>query len=62
MINGRKRWNTGMHAATHDLVFARTSGEPGDARGITAFIVPTDSARLLGPLLLVDAQHAHRPR
>jgi alkylation response protein AidB-like acyl-CoA dehydrogenase len=43
VINGRKRWNTGVHSATHDLVFARTSGEPGHARGITAFIVPTDS-------------------
>ncbi|GAA4617876.1 acyl-CoA dehydrogenase family protein [Saccharopolyspora hordei] len=43
VINGAKRWNTGMHVATHDLVFARTSGNPGDARGITAFIVPVDS-------------------
>ena len=43
VINGRKRWNTGVHSATHDLVFARTSGEPGHARGITAFLVPTDS-------------------
>jgi alkylation response protein AidB-like acyl-CoA dehydrogenase len=43
VINGTKRWNTGVHSATHDVVFARTSGEPGAARGITAFIVPTDS-------------------
>lgn len=43
VINGEKRWNTGMHVATHDLVFARTSGKPGDALGITAFIVPVDS-------------------
>jgi len=43
IINGAKRWNTGMHIATHDLVFARTSGEPGQARGITAFIVPVDT-------------------
>jgi alkylation response protein AidB-like acyl-CoA dehydrogenase len=43
VINGRKRWNTGVHSATHDLVFARTSGEPGHARGITAFLVPTDT-------------------
>jgi alkylation response protein AidB-like acyl-CoA dehydrogenase len=43
VINGGKRWNTGVHTATHDLVFARTSGEPGHARGITAFLVPTDS-------------------
>ncbi|TVZ03377.1 acyl-CoA dehydrogenase [Trebonia kvetii] len=39
-INGTKRFNTGVHRATHDLVFARTSGRAGEARGITAFIVP----------------------
>ena len=43
VINGAKRFNTGVHRATHDLVFARTSGEPGQARGITAFLVPTDA-------------------
>jgi acyl-CoA dehydrogenase len=43
VINGAKRFNTGVHRATHDLIFARTSGEPGQARGITAFLVPTDS-------------------
>ncbi|QQW34741.1 acyl-CoA dehydrogenase family protein [Mycobacterium marinum] len=44
IINGAKRFNTGVHRATHDLVFARTSGEPGQARGISAFLVPTDTA------------------
>jgi len=43
VINGAKRFNTAVHTATHDLVFARTSGNPGDARGITGFIVPTDA-------------------
>jgi acyl-CoA dehydrogenase len=43
VINGSKRWNTGVHRATHDLIFARTSGEPGQATGITAFLVPTDA-------------------
>jgi alkylation response protein AidB-like acyl-CoA dehydrogenase len=43
VIDGAKRFNTGVHRATHDLVFARTSGEPGQARGITAFLVPTDT-------------------
>jgi len=38
LINGEKTWNTGVHAASHDLIFARTSGEPGDAEGITAFL------------------------
>ena len=43
VLNGSKRWNTGVHRATHDLIFARTSGEPGQALGITAFLVPCDS-------------------
>jgi acyl-CoA dehydrogenase len=44
VINGAKRFNTGMHVAQYDIVFARTSGEPGDGTGITAFLVPTDSS------------------
>jgi alkylation response protein AidB-like acyl-CoA dehydrogenase len=43
IINGSKRFNTGVHRATHDLIFARTAGEPGQAHGITAFLVPTDA-------------------
>jgi len=43
VINGEKTWNTGIHKAPYDLIFARTSGEAGDGRGITAFLVPTDS-------------------
>ncbi len=39
-INGEKMWTTGMHAASHIMVFARTSGEDGDAAGITVFLVP----------------------
>jgi alkylation response protein AidB-like acyl-CoA dehydrogenase len=46
VINGMKRFNSGMHRATHDLVFARTSGEPGQPLGITAFIVPRDAPGL----------------
>ena len=42
-INGAKMWNTGLHVATHDFIFARTSGKDGDARGISCFIVPTSS-------------------
>jgi len=40
VINGMKRWNTGVHHATHDIIFARTSGEDGSPVGITAFLVP----------------------
>ncbi len=43
VINGEKTWNTGIHSAEADLIFARTSGQPGDATGITAFLVPTDA-------------------
>jgi alkylation response protein AidB-like acyl-CoA dehydrogenase len=46
VIDGAKRFNSGMHRASHDLVFARTSGSPGEARGITAFIVPRDAPGL----------------
>ncbi len=42
-INGEKTWNTGIHSAPCDLIFARTSGKAGDAEGITAFLVPTDA-------------------
>jgi len=44
LINGEKTWNTGVHAASHDLIFARTSGNPGDAEGITAFLTPVGTA------------------
>ncbi|MBF6441154.1 acyl-CoA dehydrogenase family protein [Nocardia farcinica] len=43
IINGTKTWNTGVHIADADLIFARTSGQAGDGRGITAFLVPTDA-------------------
>lgn len=43
VIHGEKTWNTGVHKASADLIFARTSGEPGSGFGITAFLVPTDA-------------------
>jgi acyl-CoA dehydrogenase len=43
VITGEKTFNTGVHAASHDLVFARTSGQPGSADGITAFLTPVAS-------------------
>jgi alkylation response protein AidB-like acyl-CoA dehydrogenase len=46
VLDGAKRFNTGMHRSTHDLIFARTSGEPGEPLGITAFIVPSDAPGL----------------
>jgi alkylation response protein AidB-like acyl-CoA dehydrogenase len=49
VITGEKTWNTGVHVASHDLIFARTSGKPGDADGITAFLTP-----VLSPGFSVD--------
>jgi acyl-CoA dehydrogenase len=46
VITGRKRFNSGMHRATHDMVFARTGGQPGEANGISCFLVPTNSEGL----------------
>ena len=46
VLDGTKRFNSGMHRASHDLVFARTSGSPGEPLGITAFIVPCDAPGL----------------
>jgi len=43
-INGRKMWTSGLHKASHVILFARTSGEAGDPKGITAFLVPNGSA------------------
>ncbi len=43
VINGAKRFASGVNLASHAIVFARTSGDPGAAEGITAFVVETDN-------------------
>ncbi len=43
VINGEKTWNTGIHKAPYDLIFARASGKAGDGHGITAFLVPVSA-------------------
>lgn len=43
VINGMKRWNSQVARAEANLVFARTSGKDGSAKGITAFIVQTNA-------------------
>ncbi|MCE2829942.1 MAG: acyl-CoA dehydrogenase family protein [Sphingomonadales bacterium] len=43
LINGNKMWTTGSHVATHCMVFARHSGNDGDAKGIGCFLVPQDT-------------------
>ena len=62
VINGEKTWNTGIHKAQYDLIFARTSGKPGDGDGITAFLTPTSRSGLRDRRVPVDVQHADRPR
>ena len=47
VINGEKTWNTGIHRAHSDMILARTSGEPGDSHGITAFLTPMDADGLV---------------
>jgi len=51
VINGAKRFISGANFARHAIVFARTSGEPGAAEGITAFIVPMDDPGLEVPYM-----------
>lgn len=46
LLNGYKRWQTGMHHATHCSVFARTSGKDGEIKGISCFIVPIETPGL----------------
>ena len=43
VINGEKMWTTGMHVANYCATFARTSGKDGDARGISCFLVPSET-------------------
>ncbi len=45
VINGAKRFASGGGIVQHAIVFARTSGEPGQPLGITAFIVDTSDPR-----------------
>ena len=47
VITGTKMWQSGMHRATHAIVFARTSGHAGSSNGISAFIVPRSTPGLV---------------
>ena len=62
VINGMKRFNTGMHVAQYDIVFARTSGRAGQRARHHRVPRPDRRAGLRRPLPLVDVQHALRPR
>lgn len=43
LIDGEKMWTTGMHVATHCVIFARTAGVAGEAKGISALMVPVST-------------------
>ena len=43
LINGDKMWTTGTAHASHCALFVRTSGDDGNARGITCFLMPSGS-------------------
>ncbi|KAF2198591.1 acyl-CoA dehydrogenase NM domain-like protein [Delitschia confertaspora ATCC 74209] len=47
VLNGAKKWQTGMHHASHCFIFARTEGRDGDVKGISCFIVPRDTPGLV---------------
>ncbi|KAF2652797.1 acyl-CoA dehydrogenase NM domain-like protein [Lophiostoma macrostomum CBS 122681] len=47
VIDGAKKWQTGMHTATHCFIFARTAGKDGEAQGISCFIVPRNTEGLV---------------
>jgi acyl-CoA dehydrogenase len=49
VLNGTKRFITGIDVAAAVLVFARTSGQDGKAQGISAFLVATDTPGLKVP-------------
>ncbi len=60
-IDGEKMWTTGMHIATHCMVFARTSGE---RRRCARHQRAAGACRCAGGEdrgIPVDLQHAHRP-
>ena len=44
LITGEKMWTTGLHKASHVLVFARHSGEDGSPKGIGCFVTSTTAA------------------
>lgn len=47
IINGTKKFIGNAHYSDYVLVFARTSGEPGDTKGITTFIVDRENPGML---------------
>ena len=61
VINGEKTWNTGIHKAQYDLIFARTSGEAGDGGGHHRLPGADVEPGVRDRGVPVDVQHADRP-
>ena len=62
VINGMKRWNSQVARAHGNLVFARTSGKPGDSQRHHRLHRADRHARPQHPLQPLDLQHAERSR
>ena len=62
VINGEKTWNTGIHKAQYDLIFARTSGNPGRRRRDHCVPDSDVGSGLRDRRVPVDVQHADRSR
>ena len=60
-ITGAKMWNTGLHVATHDFVFARTSGKDGSATRHHLLHRADEKRGVQNRRIHVDLQHADRP-
>ena len=60
-IDGEKMWTTGMHVATHCMVFARTGGQAGDAQRHQRVPGAGQRRRREDRGVPLDLQHADRP-
>lgn len=62
-LQGEKFWVVDGVGADAFVVAARTAGEPGDAHGISLFLVPADTPGVeSSPLPLIDSRHCARLR
>lgn len=58
-LNGRKIFVVDGHVADQLIVAARTSGAPGDANGITLFLVPREAKGVeVSRVIMVDSRNA----
>ncbi|MBV7327519.1 acyl-CoA dehydrogenase [Chloroflexi bacterium TSY] len=59
VLSGRKRFVQDGHVADHLIVTARTSGQPGDRRGLSLFLVDAAAADIeIDRTIMVDTRNA----